>query len=172
MPFPPQVAYHVAEAFIAVFDITELSQLFAGHLDTDWRKIITLNPFVGTDQQFMNAVNWLNGRDRLVEAVVAARAERPRSVELMKAEELLGLSASSRIIEPGKKEVTAQTSLEKKVQNVVQAVGIEAFLKRVASADQARPSKAGHSGQNPRILTKQQNHVVAAQTTPTLDIED
>jgi hypothetical protein len=136
MPFPPQVAYHVAEAFIAVFDITELSQLFAGHLDTDLRKIITLNPFVGTDQQFMNAVNWLNGRDRLVEAVVAARAERPRSVELMKAEELLGLSASSRIIEPGKKEVTAQTSLEKKVQNVVQAVGIEAFLKRVASAEQ------------------------------------
>jgi hypothetical protein len=135
MPFPPNLAYQVAQDFIAVFNIGELAQLFAGHLNIDLQRIINPSPFVANDQLFLNALDWLNRRDRLVEAVAAARAERPRSVELMKAEERLGLSASSRVIELGSTDVTTQTSLEKKVQKEIQTVDIATFMQRVSAAE-------------------------------------
>jgi hypothetical protein len=135
MPLPPNILYQITQDFIAVFNIGELSQLFAGHLNVDLQRIINPSQFVTNDQLFFNSLDWLNKRDQLADAVAAARAERPRSVELMKAEELLGLSASSRIIEIGSTDVTTRTSLEKKVQKEIQAVDIAVFLKRVSAAE-------------------------------------
>src|SRR5437016_4504311 len=136
MPYPPRILFQIKQAFVNVFNIAELGQLYDGHVSqffgSRFQNIINPSQFVTNDQLFQNVLEFVNTRDRLPEFVAAARAERPLSTDLMKAEELMSLSASSRIIPAGKTSVDVTSNLESQVQQVAQLVDIASFMDRVA----------------------------------------
>ena len=139
MPYPPNVAYHVTQAFARVFDVAELRNLYDSHVSElsgrSFQRIIPVGPFANNDTLFRHVVDFVNAKDLLPELAAAARGEFPRSTDLMKAEQMMAMSASSRIIAPHTTSVAAASNLEAQVQQIVQQVDIAAFLDRVARAE-------------------------------------
>jgi len=120
-------------AFENAFDMNELAQLLGRHQDTKLTAVASLRDPDG--KIFTDVLEWLNRRDQLAPFVAAARAERPLSVDLMKAEQLMALTASARVIPNNKTSIEAGTNLQDLVQALPQKIGIATFLDRVARAE-------------------------------------
>jgi V8-like Glu-specific endopeptidase len=133
MPYDPNVVDEVIRSVTPAFSVLELRQLIARHLNYDMDEFAPQTG--GKTAIFTEALTYVNRRDQLSRLVVAARGERPTNIALMNAEQRLGLSASSRVIEIGTTAIAARGNLEAQVQALPQQVDISTFLERVARAE-------------------------------------
>ena len=133
MPYDPNILDEVIVSVTPAFNVLELRQLIARHLNRDMDEFASQAG--GKTLVFTEALDFVNRHDELSRLVAAARAERPTNIRLMKAEQRLGLSASSRVVAVGKTAIAAQGNLEAQVQALAQQVDIATFLDRVARAE-------------------------------------
>jgi S1-C subfamily serine protease len=130
MPQQPAIIPAISKALLVTFQFDELETLVAETVNEDVRP---LKPMTDghVRQYFRNVTSYLDERDLLSEVVVAARKERPRSVELMEAAEKLAVSAAGRVLVDGQSH-----SLEAAVRHVVQRVDVLQLRTSIGLAEQ------------------------------------
>jgi V8-like Glu-specific endopeptidase len=133
MPYSPRVVIETVPAMENAFNLNELAQLLGRHQDMKLTAVASLRDPDG--KVFTDVLDWLNRRDQLAQFVAAARAERPLNVDLMKAEQLMAMTASARVIPNNATSIATGTNLQDLVQALPQQIGIASFLDRVARAE-------------------------------------
>lgn len=130
MPQQPAIIPAINRALLTAFEFDELETLVAETVNLD---VTPLKPMAGGNvrQYFRNVTDYLDDRDLLSEVVVAARKERPRSVDLMKAAESLAVSAAGRVLVNGQ-----SLALEAAVRDVVQRVDVLQLRNSIGLAEQ------------------------------------
>jgi V8-like Glu-specific endopeptidase len=135
MPYSPNVLPATKTALFQVFTVAELTDVASSSLGFDLRPY--LPAAYGTAIEYFGAaVDALNRHDQLGPLINAAREARPRSSELVRIAELLGLVSAGRVI--GLAERTAQVgeNLERAIRPVEQHVDLPALRERLSLAEQ------------------------------------